>query len=254
MITHEPQEIKDLKEGGKILAIILNMVASKVRAGVSAFELDQLAETEIIKAGGKPSFKNYRAQPGDPPFPATLCVSLNNEVVHGIPTKEKILKDGDVVGLDIGMVYKGLYTDMAVTVPVGKVADKYLKLIQAATEALEAGLSQIKPGNFTGDVGFAIESVAKQYGFSSVRELVGHGVGKSVHESPEVPGFGKKGSGTKLMTGMVLAVEPMLNEGGWKVSFKPDGWTIVTEDGSYSAHMENTIIVTQNGYEVVTQA
>ncbi len=252
MITKNPKEIEALKEGGKIIATILNLVASKVAPGVSAAELDEMAEKEILKAGGKPSFKNYRSQLGDPAFPATLCVSRNNEVVHGIPHKEKILQEGDIVGLDLGMEYKGIYTDTAITVPVGKVPEKKLKLIKAAAESLGAGLAQVKAGNYTGDVGHAIESVAKKYNFQVVRELVGHGVGKAVHEEPEVPCFGKPKSGTKLVAGMVLAVEPMVNEGGWKIRFAPDNWTIITEDGGWSAHKEHTILVTEDGYELIT--
>jgi methionyl aminopeptidase len=253
MITKDPKQIQILREGGKILATVLNMVASKAQAGVSAGALDELAEKEILKAGGKPSFKNYRSQLGDPPFPASLCVSVNNEVVHGIPRKDKILNDGDIVGLDLGVEYKGLFTDAAVTIPIGKVADRSLLLIDAAKEALEAGLAQIKPGNFTGDIGSAIESIVKKYKFQVVRELVGHGVGVAVHEEPEVPCFGKPGTGTKLLEGMVLAVEPMVNEGGWKINFAPDKWTIITEDGGRSAHMEHTILVTKEGFEILTR-
>jgi methionyl aminopeptidase len=252
MITQDPKEIELLRKSGKILATVLNMVAQKVAPGVSAAELDELAEKEIFKAGGKPSFKNYRSQLGDPPFPASLCVSVNNEVVHGIPHKDKILKDGDIVGLDLGVEYEGYFTDSAITLPVGKVATKYLKLIEAANRSLEAGLSEVKPGNFTGDIGFAIETTARKYKLQVVRELVGHGVGKAVHEDPEVPCFGKKGMGTKLVEGMVLAVEPMVNEGGWKINFSDDKWTIVTEDGGWSAHKEHTILVTKDGFEVLT--
>ena len=252
MITQDLKEIEILREGGKILATVLNMVAAKADVGVSAKDLDTLAEKEILKAGGRPSFKNYRSQPGDPPFPAALCVSRNNEVVHGIPYADKILQSGDIAGLDLGMEYKGLYTDMAITVPIGKVLDKHKQLITAAKKSLQAGLDMVKPGNFTGDVGFAIENTAKQYKFQVVRELVGHGVGKAVHEEPEVPCFGNPKSGTKLMDGMVLAIEPMVNDGTWKINFAKDKWTIVTEDGGWSAHAEHTIIVTKTGYEILT--
>ncbi|HEX9503864.1 MAG TPA: type I methionyl aminopeptidase [Patescibacteria group bacterium] len=253
MIIKNDKELEILRQGGKILATVLNLVASKVAPGVSAAALDELAEKEIIKAGGRPSFKNYRSQIGDPPFPASLCVSVNNEVVHGIPHKHKILKNGDIVGLDLGVEFKGLYTDMAITVPVGKVSDKHLKLITAASESLEAGLVEVKPGNFTGDVGFAIEASAKKYNFQVVRELVGHGVGKEVHEEPEVPGFGKPKTGTKIVEGMVLAIEPMVNEGGWKINFAEDKWTIITEDGGWSAHIEHTILVTKDGFQILTR-
>ena len=159
---------------------------------------------------------------------------------------------GDIVGLDLGVKFQGLYTDAAITVPVGKVDPKKLKLIQAASEALDAGLAQVKPGNFTGDIGYAIETAAKKYRLQVVRELVGHGVGKSVHEDPEVPCFGKPKTGTKLVKGMVLAVEPMVNEGGWKIFFAPDNWTIKTEDGGWSAHKEPSILITDRGFEILT--
>ena len=252
MITNDPKEIEILRQSGNILATVLHLVAKEARPGASAFDLDRLAEAEIIKRGGVPAFKNYAAQPGDPPFPATLCVSVNDEVVHGIPTKSKILKDGDIVGLDLGVQYKGLFTDAAITVPVGKVDPAKLKLITVAKESLAAGLAQVKPGNFTGDVGNAIEAVAKQNGFQVVRELVGHGVGKAVHEEPEIPCFGRTKTGTKLVKGMVLAIEPMVNEGGWKIYFADDNWTIKTEDGGWSAHAEHTILVTDSGFEILT--
>lgn len=234
------------------MAAVLDLVAKEVKPGVSAANLDALAEKEILARGGKPSFKNYRGNAGDPPFPASLCVSVNDEVVHGIPAKDKIFKDGDIVGLDLGVEFQGLFTDGAVTVPVGSVDKKHLTLILAAKESLTKGLAQVKPGNYTGDVGFAIESTAKKYGFEVVRELVGHGVGRAVHEEPEVPCFGKPKTGTKLLLGMVIAVEPMVNEGGWKVYFAKDNWTIKTRDKSWSAHIEHTVLITDNGCEILT--
>ncbi|MEO8065344.1 MAG: type I methionyl aminopeptidase [Candidatus Doudnabacteria bacterium] len=252
MITSDPKEIEILRKGGKILAEVLNLAASQVKPGVSAFDLDKLAEMEIRKRGGIPAFKNYRSEPGDPPFPASLCVSVNDEVVHGIPHKDKILKDGDIVGLDLGVQYKGLFTDAAITVPVGDVTEKHRKLIEAAKESLAAGLSAVKAGNYTGDVGFAIETKVQENDFQVVRQLVGHGVGKAVHEEPEVPCFGRTKTGTKLVKGMVIAVEPMVNEGGWKVYFTNDNWTIKTVDGGWSAHSEHTVLVTEAGCEILT--
>jgi methionyl aminopeptidase len=252
MIIKDDKELEILREGGKILADVLNLVASKVKPGVSAADLDELAEKEILTRGAKPSFKGYRSQLGDPAFPASLCVSRNDEVVHGVPHKDKILQEGDIVGLDLGIEYKGLFTDSAITVPVGKVKEKHLKLIEAAAACLDSALTQVKVGNFTGDIGFATEKIAKQYGYQVVRELVGHGVGKAVHEEPEVPCYGRKGTGTKLVEGMVIAVEPMVNEGGWKINFAPDNWTIVTEDGGWSAHKEHTVLVTKEGFEILT--
>ena len=252
MITNDPKEIEILRAGGKILAEVLALVAKQVKPGVSAQDLDDLAESEIRKRGGLPAFKNYAAEPGDPPFPATLCVSVNDEVVHGIPRKNKILKDGDIVGLDLGVQYQGLFTDSAITVPVGNASEKHLRLIEAANKSLAAGLSQVGPGSYTGDVGFAIESEAKKYGFQVVRELVGHGVGKAVHEEPEVPCFGEPKKGTKLVKGMVIAVEPMVNEGNWKVYFANDNWTIKTKDKSWSAHAEHTVLITDVGCDILT--
>lgn len=253
MITKDPNEISVLRAGGKILAEVLQMVAKQAIAGASAFDLDKLAEDEIRKAGGVPAFKNYRSQPGDPPFPASLCVSVNDEVVHGIPTEDKILKTGDIVGLDLGVQYQGLFTDAAVTVTVGQVDQASRKLIEAATVSLDKAIAAIAPGKTTGDVGAIIESTVKAYGFSVVRELVGHGVGKAVHEEPEIPCFGKAGTGTKFVEGMVIAVEPMVNAGGWKIVFAEDNWTIKTLDATRSAHMEHTLLVTKTGCEVLTR-
>jgi methionyl aminopeptidase len=249
MITNDPKKIAQLKTSGKILATVLNMVVKKAVPGATAAELNKFAEEEIERMGGKPSFKGY----GKPPFPAALCVSINDHVVHGVPTKEKVLHDGDIVGLDLGVNYQGCFTDMAITVPVGKVDAESLKLIEATKESLSEGLKQVKAGNFTGDIGHAMENVAKKYKYGAVRDLVGHGVGQAVHESPEVPGYGKPKSGTKLVEGMVLAIEPMVNIGSFEIIFEKDHWTVRTEDGSRSAHMEVTIRVTKDGYELITQ-
>jgi methionyl aminopeptidase len=252
MITNDPEQIKLLKESGRILSQTLSLVASKVAPGVSTIELDKIAENNIRKMGGVPAFKNYRSRKSDPAFPATLCVSINDEVVHGIPTLDKILEDGDIVGIDLGVNYKGMFTDAAITIPVGKITTKYLKLISTAKNCLAEALKQVEPGATTGDIGFAIESEAKKNGFQVVRELVGHGVGLSVHEDPEVPCFGKKGTGTKLQKGMVLAIEPMINELGWEVVFAEDKWTVLTLDGGRSSHFEHTVLVTENGFEILT--
>ncbi|MBI4049712.1 MAG: type I methionyl aminopeptidase [Candidatus Doudnabacteria bacterium] len=251
MTTNDPKEVELLRKSGRILAEVLALVMDQTKAGISAAQLDILAETEIKKRGGKPSFKNYKAHPQGPKFPASLCVSVNDEVVHGIPYSKKVLKDGDIVGLDLGVEYQGFYTDAAVTVPVGNVDNHGLHLIDTTRTCLNAAL-KVKAGQFTGDIGQAIESTAKLNGFSVVRELVGHGVGKSVHEDPEVPCFGQPRTGTKLVSGMVLAIEPMVNEGQWKVVFADDGWTVRTADGRRSAHFEHTAIVTEEGCEILT--
>jgi methionyl aminopeptidase len=254
MITKDPEQIKLLRQSGKILAQTLNLVASKVAPGVSAHSLDKLAEDNIRKSGGIPAFKNYKARKDDPAFPASLCVSVNDEVVHGIPTKEKILQEGDIVGLDLGVNFQGMFTDAAITVAVGRVLPKYLELIACTKKSLQYALDKVKPGATTGDLGNAMESRAKLCNFQVVRELVGHGVGLSVHEDPEIPCFGRKGSGIKLAAGMVLAIEPMVNEKGWEIAFAADRWTVLTLDGGRSAHFEHTILVTDNGYEILTIA
>ncbi len=252
MITHDPQEIEKLRKSGQILAQTLKLVASRVKPGVSAFDLNELAEAEILKAGARPAFKNYKSSPEDKPFPAALCVSVNDEIVHGMPVKDKILQEGDIVGLDLGVDYEGFFTDAAITVPVGQADAKSLKLIQAATEALTKAIKVIRAGVRVGDVGAATEAAVKKYKFQVVRELVGHGVGRAVHEEPEIPCFGKPGSGTKLTEGLVIAVEPMVNAGDWRIDFDEDGWTIRTLDGSRSAHMEHTMLVTRDGCEILT--
>ncbi|MBI2356290.1 MAG: type I methionyl aminopeptidase [Candidatus Doudnabacteria bacterium] len=252
MITSDPGEIKLLRTSGKVLAEVLQLVAGKVKPGISAAELDKLARQEILKRGAVPSFKNYKSHPQGTAFPASLCVSINNEVVHGIPREDKIFKEGDIVGLDLGVNFENYFTDAAITVPVGRVEAKYLNLINTARNCLNNALKVVSLGNFIGDIGHAIESTAKQQGFSVVRELVGHGVGKSVHEDPEIPCFGKPKTGPQLVLGMVLAIEPMVNEGGWKVIFDKDGWTVKTADGGYSAHFEHTVIVTDKGCEIFT--
>ncbi len=252
MITKDPKQLEVLKKSGRILAETLNLVASKVEPGVSAYELDQLAERTIKGSGATPSFKNYKARPEDSPFPSSLCVSINDEIVHGIPKKTKILKKGDIVSLDLGVEYRGMFTDAAITVPVGVVDKKLLNLIEVTRLSLENALKVVKAGNFIGNVGHAIESTAKYYGFQVVRELVGHGVGAGVHEEPEIPCYGIPGTGPMLKEGMVLAIEPMVNMGKGKIVFDRDGWTVRTQDGSHSAHFEHTIVVTKTGCEIIT--
>lgn len=254
MITKDPKEIELLKESGRILAEVLKLAASKVESGISAYDLDALAEREIKIYGAKPSFKNYKSYPGDSPYPSSLCVSINNEVVHGIPKKTKILREGDIVSLDLGVEYRGFFTDAAITVPVGQVDKKLLTLIDVTKQCLDNALKVIKAGTYAGNVGHAMENTAKYYGFQVVRELVGHGVGAAVHEAPDIPCFGVPGHGTQLREGMVLAIEPMVNMGKSKVDFDRDGWTVKTHDGLPAAHFEHTIIVTKNGCEIFTQA
>jgi methionyl aminopeptidase len=248
MITiKNPQEIETMRQGGKILASVVKKLAKKVKPGVSTQELDDLAGKLISQASAVPSFKNYRG------YPKVACISVNEEVVHNIPSDEKILQKGDIVGLDLGLKYKGLYTDMAMTIPVARISKPAKKLIKVTRKALEVGLKKVKAGHTIGDIGHVIEKFVLKQGFSVVRTLTGHGVGKEVHEDPKIPNFGEKGKGLKLQEGMTLAIEPMVNIGSHKVMTKDDGWGIVTEDNSLSAHFEHTILVTKKGYEILTQ-
>ena len=251
IIIKTPDEIEILREGGKRLSAILAKVAQKVRPGVSTYELDQYAY-ELIKEGGdEPAFLGYKPDGHHKAFPASLCTSVNSEVVHGIPRKDKILKEGDIICIDLGLKHKGLFTDHAVTVAVGAISKESQKLLDATREALAFGVEQAIAGNTVGDIGHAIESfVNKRYGI--VRELSGHGVGKYIHEDPYVPNFGKKGKGQKLIPGMVIAIEPMLNIGRADIVSMSDGYTIKTADGSRSAHFEHTVLITEGEPEILT--
>jgi methionyl aminopeptidase len=249
--TKTPAEIELIAEGGKLLRDILHRTGAMAQPGVSTWDLNAFAEAEIIKLGARPSFKGY----GDKrnPFPAGLCTSINDCVVHGVPSKKDVLKEGDIVGLDIGMEYKGLYTDTAITVPVGKVSAVAQKLIDTTKKSLEAAIAQVKPGNHIGDIAAATQQVAEAAGFSVVRDLVGHGVGYEVHEDPAVPNYGRAGKGIELVPNMVLAIEPMVCEGDYEIYFdEADGWSIRTYDGGLSAHFEHTIAVTDKGVRILT--
>lgn len=248
--TKTSKEIDLIHEGGKLLRDILHRTAQMAKVGVSTLDLNNFAEQEIKKVGGVPSFVGYGDKSN--PFPYGLCTSINDAVVHGIPSKNEVLADGDIIGLDIGMVYKGLYTDTAITVPVGKVSTLASQLIEVTRVSLEEAINTVKPGNTIGDIGFAIQSIVEKAGFSIVRDLVGHGVGYAVHEDPAVPGYGKPGKGITLVENMVLAIEPMVCEHKPNVVFDPDGWTIRTSDGGLSAHFEHTIAVTKNGVRILT--
>ena len=246
------EEINILREGGKILAFVLYEAAKKSVPGAKTIELDKLAEKMIKEAGGRPSFKNYKTPDDKFPYPASLCVSINEEVVHGIPG-ERVLKDGDIVSLDLGMEYKGFYTDSAVTVSVGNISEQAKKLIETTKESLNLGIMAVKSGAFTGDVGYAVQSFAEKNGFNVIRKLVGHGLGRKVHETPEVPNFGVKGNGEILKEGEVIAIEPMITAGRHDIYLDKNWWTWKTKDGSLSAHFEHTIIVTKNGAEIITK-
>jgi methionyl aminopeptidase len=233
------------------LASILARVAKKVAPGVTTKELDEYAYKLIKEGGDEPAFLNYKPEGQDKAYPASLCTSVNNEVVHGIPNANKVLKEGDIISIDLGIKHKGLFTDHAMTVPVGKIPKASGKLLEITHEALLVGIEAAKCGNTVGDIGYAIEKfVGKKYGI--VKELSGHGVGKKIHEDPFVPNFGKPGKGEELIPGMVIAIEPMLNIGRAAIMTLPDGYTIKTVDGSRSAHFEHTVLITEGDAEILT--
>ncbi|MCK5416411.1 type I methionyl aminopeptidase [Candidatus Parcubacteria bacterium] len=260
MITIKNEnDIKLLRKGGKILSSVLREVSGLVEPGVDTMQLENLACELIKKAGGRPAFKYYKTHKKAKPFPTALCTSINNEIVHApaIPARE--LKNGDIVGIDVGMEWpakNGRYTDMSVTVIVGKVDENIQKLLKVTKESLKRAIAQVKQGNTLNDIGKAVENYVKPNGYGIVRDLVGHGVGYAVHEDPQVPNFdisnGEMENFT-LKSGMVIAIEPMVNMGGWQIEVLDDGFTIVTADGSLSAHFEHTILVTENGCEVITK-
>lgn len=243
------KEIQIMRQAGLILSNVIKKVGQHVGEGVSTLELDQLAEELIYQAGAKPAFKGY----GEDPYPATLCTSINEEVVHGIPKKNRILKNGDIIGLDCGVKYKGYYSDMAITLPVGEIPIKTQKLLNTTKKSLDLAIKNIKQGIHLGNISNLIQSFVEKNGFSVVRQLCGHGIGKELHQDPNVLNYGQKGTGPILKQGMVLAFEPMVNIGTWQVKTLKDGWTIATQDGSLSAHFEHTILVTKTGSEVLTK-
>jgi methionyl aminopeptidase len=253
IIIKTPKEIEILREGGKRLATILHKVKAKVAPGVSTWDLDKYAEELILEGGDTPAFLNYKPEGATVAFPASLCVSVNNEVVHGIPSKKRILKEGDIVSIDLGLKHKGMFTDMALTVPVGEVSSASMKLMKTTEKALEIGIAAAQGGNTTGDIGHAIESYVRPHRYGIVEVLSGHGVGRAIHEDPYIPNFGKKGKGDKLVPGMVVAIEPMLNNGTKNVTLDDDGYTFHTADGKKSAHFELTILITEGEPEILTK-
>lgn len=254
MVTlKKKEEIIKLREGGKILAEILQNVAHLARPGISTARLNEIAEDLIKKFGARPSFKNFRPEKSAPPYPATLCTSINDEVVHCVPSQERILKDGDILGLDLGIWYKDLCTDSALTIAIGEISKEAKKLISVTEESLYKGIKESILGNTIGDIGFAISQHVQQAGFSVIRDLVGHGVGYGVHEDPQIPNFGQKGQGEKIRVGMVLAIEPMTALGDYHIKSCSDHFGYRTFDSGLSAHFEHTIAITENGPEILTK-
>lgn len=246
-------EVEILREGGKRLASILGDIVRAAQANVSTAELDALAERLIIAAGGTPVFRGYKMGESKTPYPASICTSINDEVVHGIPRDNRILREGDVVGIDVGMRWKGLVTDMAMTIGVGAISPDAERFIRVTQNALDVGIAAVRPGGRIGDIGAAIGGYLKKSGLGIIRDLAGHGVGYELHEEPLIPNYGKPGSGVRLREGMVLAIEPMATLGGERIILDDDEWTFRTADGSLAAHFEHTVAVTRDGPDVLTQ-
>lgn len=239
-------EIQLMREAGKRLEDVHNQLAEIIKPGISTYEIDQFGEKAIRAYGCIPNFLNYNG------YPASICVSVNDEVVHGIPSKKRILQEGDIVSLDAGLIYEGYHSDAARTYGVGEISEEAKKLIQVTKESFFKGICLAKPGNHLFDISEAIQKHVERNGFSIVRDLVGHGIGTHLHEDPQIPNFKERRRGMKLRPGMTLAIEPMVNAGTFEVEWLDDDWTVVTADGSLAAHYENTIAITEEGYEILT--
>ena len=248
IVLKTSRELAIMKEACAISAGALQTVAKAVEPGVTTAELDRLAEEYIRSKGAVPNFKNYQG------YPATACISINNEVIHGIPSKQRILKEGDIVSVDLGAMFEGYHGDNAATFAVGDVSSEAKRLMDVTRESLYEGINAARAGGRIGDISHAVQSYVEANGFSVVRQFVGHGVGTKLHEDPEVPNFGRAGHGIRLMPGMTLAIEPMVNMGDYQVKVLRDGWTTVTADGSLSAHFEHTVVITEDGPKIMTVA
>jgi methionyl aminopeptidase len=247
MVTIKSErELEMMRKACKTVAIILDEMAALVKPGISTAEIDKFAESRCKELKVLPAFKGYHG------FPATVCISVNDEVVHGIPSRKRVLKNGDIVGLDFGVTYEGWYGDSARTVAVGTISPEARKLMDVTRESLARGIAQCREGNRVFDIGHAVQNYVEGFGFSVVREFVGHGIGRALHEEPQIPNYGPKGKGLPLKVGMVLAIEPMINAGSHEVRVLEDGWTAVTVDHSLSAHFEHTVAITPQGPEILT--
>ncbi len=246
VILKLPDEIEKMRASNHIVAEILNALKEKVKPGVTTGELDSYSEELVLKKGAQPAFKGYMG------YPYSLCVSVNSEVVHGLPSGDRALVSGDIVSLDFGAYYNGYYGDAAITVPVGDISEDAARLIRVTEQGLYDGIREARAGNRLGDISAAVQNCVEAAGFSVVRDFVGHGIGKNLHEDPQVPNYGIKGRGIQLKAGMVLAIEPMVNEGEYKVKITDNGWTVVTEDGRLSAHFEHSIAITRDGPDILS--
>ncbi|GIW40095.1 MAG: methionine aminopeptidase [Candidatus Binatia bacterium] len=245
VVLKSREEIETMRRAGAIVAEVLEELREHVRPGVTTAELDEIAELGALRRKARPAFKGYEV--AGRVFPRSLCVSVNDEVVHGIPSPSRVLREGDLVGLDFGVCYEGYYGDAAITVPVGRVDEESRRLLEVASRALRLAIEQAKAGNRIGDISAAVQETAEGEGFSVVRDFVGHGIGTRLHEDPQVPNFGQRHRGLRLRPGMVLAIEPMVNAGGPAVRLAADGWTALTADGRRSAHFEHSVAITENG-------
>jgi methionyl aminopeptidase len=246
IVLKTDEEIKRMAEACRIVAEVLEGMKKNVSPGVTTKELDEFAESYIISKGARPAFKGYRG------YPSTLCASLNEQVVHGIPSADK-LRNGDIISIDVGVYYNGFYGDAAVTLPIGSISTQARKLLSVTENALEAGIKKAVSGNRLSDISSTIQDHVESENFSVVRTFVGHGIGRDLHEDPQIPNYGRPGEGPKLVEGMTLAIEPMVNAGGWEVNILKDGWTAVTKDGSLSAHFEHTVAIAKNGQNILTK-
>jgi methionyl aminopeptidase len=248
IVLKSAREIEIMRQGGHILAELIEHLRGSVKAGMSTLEIDEDVEAFITRRQALPAFKGYRG------FPASVCVSINEEIVHGIPSAHRRLKEGDIVGLDLGCIVDGYYADCAFTMPIGEVPPAVQSLLDVTRQSLELAIEQCRPGGRLSDVSHVVQRHVEAHGFAVVRAFVGHGIGRALHEDPQVPNFGEPGRGPQLRSGMVLAIEPMVTMGSWDVRILDDGWTAVTADGSLAAHFEHTVAITENGPWVLTQA
>lgn len=246
VVLKTSRELGIMKEACRISAGALQTVGKAVEPGVTTAELDRLAEKYIRSQGAVPNFKNYNG------YPATACISINNEVIHGIPSAKRVIKAGDIVSVDLGAMFNGYHGDNAATFACGDISPEAKRLMQTTEDALYEGIRAATAGSRIGDIGYAIQRYVEAAGFSVVRQYVGHGIGTKLHEAPEVPNFGTAGRGIRLLPGMTLAIEPMVNAGGYDVKVLPDGWTVLTKDGSLSAHFEHTVVITSDGPKIMT--
>ena len=246
IVCRSAAELERLKAAGRLVGEVLTALATKVAPGITTSELDEIAEKLIADAGATPAFKGYHG------YPATICASINEEVIHGIPSGQRILQEGDILSIDVGASLEGYYGDSAITLPVGKVTEEAATLLRVTEESLYKAIERTRPGNRVSDIGHAVQSHVEAYGFSVVREFVGHGIGQRMHEEPQIPNYGEAGRGPRLAEGMVIAIEPMVNAGKPAVKVLSDGWTAVTKDKSLSAHFEHTVAVTADGAWILT--